>query len=184
MCLEIIEKKRNETLFFSESGLAFCMGVRNSILQNDKATLLEEKVASIGMAAIFTWALGGLFAFSGAGFVLFIIGLVASRIINRKVYGRERDVKDISEIEERLLAVIAEKEMMLNALRLKIKLKNTYKEVLFVDFHKIYSEVGEFLELVKSHDSSNLSLKYRSVYESNVRKSGEVLMALNKAYCI
>lgn len=184
MHLDIIEKKRIETLQFSKMGLEFCQGIRNSILQKDTSALIEEKIASIGMAAIFTWILSSFIFFTGVGIILFIVGLALSRLINRKVYGKEKNPEKLSKEEKAILSEIINQEKTLRKIKTFSTVKSKSKDVLFVNYVELSLEFDMFLKKIQNHDTSNLSLKYRALYSSKIKNTKKIKHSLNKAYCI
>jgi len=90
--------------------------IENNILQNDSSSKLEEKVISIGISSILVYigtAVVGLFgvATGGAGvIILFVIGWLLSKLINKKVFGSERKIENIRDDEKSLLSKLNELE--------------------------------------------------------------------------
>lgn len=148
--------------------------IENNILQKDSSSQLEEKIASIGISSIIVYigsAIVGLFgvATGGAGVViLFIIGWLLSKFINKKIFGSERKIENIKDDEKFLLERLKKIETVHQEIRDKINDKSML--VNFINYPSLKREFNELVHLLTSYDTSHLALKYRYKHSYVVNK--------------
>ncbi len=161
--------------------------VENNILQNDDSDPLEQKIMSIGIASIFVWivtSIVGLFGVATGGFIigviLFGIGWMLSKLINKTVFGTPRKIEDISDGEKALLDSIKQIESTHIAIREKIK--NNSVVVNFTDYTKLKKEFEEMLEELNSFNTIHLALKYKLKHKYVVTKYKVEVDKFHKIY--
>lgn len=140
-------------------------GIENNILQKDSSAKLEEKIMSVGISSLLVYigtAIVGLFGVATGGIgvvVLFVIGWLVSRYINKKVFGSERKIENIRDDEKVLLQRLKEIETKHKKIRDEMNSKPLI--VNFTDYLKLRREFNEFVNLLLTYNSSALALKYR-----------------------
>jgi hypothetical protein len=184
MSFDFLDEKKKLTKLYADEGMKFCKKVEDTILQNDKSAFIEEKIASIGMAAIFMWIVGFFITMTGIGIILFIIGLLLSKLINNKVYGKERKIENISPEEKSLIDRLAKHSSELKGLKMKVGIKSQYKAVLLTDFGEKRKKMTTLFSHVNSLDTKHLTLKYRANYRSLSNAQNSMNAKLNDAYQI
>lgn len=184
MTLQIIDRKQQLTKDFLKTSIKYCMQFESTLLQNDKSTIVEEKIASIGIAFVFMWLAGLLLTFTGAGIVLFLAGYVLSRIINAKIYGQERSLKMLNDEERNVLEQVDVYARRMRALKVIVSLTSQRNKVLFIDYPKHKSDLVIITDEIKQLDPQHLSIKYRSIYARLVASEGHLLNNLDQAYQI
>lgn len=136
-------------------------GIENNILQKDSSSKIEEKVISIGISSILVYigsAVVGLFGIATGGIgviVLFVIGWLLSKLINKKIFGSERKIEDIRDDEKTLLDKLHKLEARHQEIRDGINSKSII--VNFTNYPNLKREFNEFI----NYDASGLALKYR-----------------------
>lgn len=139
--------------------------IENNILQNDSSSKIEEKVISIGISSILVYigtAVVGLFGVATGGvgvIILFVIGWLLSKLINKKVFGSERKIENIRDDEKSLLSKLSELEETHKKIRDEINNKGVV--VNFTNYPNLKRELNELVNLLTTYDTSNLALKYR-----------------------
>ena len=139
--------------------------IENNILQKDSSGKLEEKIISIGVSSIIVYigsAIVGLFGIATGGVVviiLFIIGWILSKFINKIVFGSERKIENIRDDEKFLLNKLTEIETTHKNIRAEINNENMF--VNFTNYPNLKREFNELVNLLVTYDSSHLALKYR-----------------------
>lgn len=185
---EILKQKQVLTLDYAKAALKHCNKVEEVLLQNDTSVLVEEKVASIAMASTFMWVVGGIIglfvSLTGVGLVLFVIGWILSKIINRQVYGRERKVESLNSDEKELLEIITRTSVELKALAMKMKIASKARRVVCVNYPQRRFELDRLLQHIEAHNPSNLSVKYRALYVKRVASHRTLSEKLNRSYQI
>jgi len=170
MELEVLRDKQTKTKKYIDHVIKYCNKVEGAILQNDRSSQIEEKVVSIGIATVFMWLVGIFLTFTGAGIILFLIGLVLSRVINLKIYGKPRNVEKLSCEEKKLLEMMHSNVSLLKGLKIKVGLASKRNQFLFTDYPIRKAELTKLIKEVSNLDIRHLSLKYRTVY-SNLTRS-------------
>ena len=113
----------------------------------------------------------GLFGVSVAGvwgIVVFAIGWLLSRGINKKVFGDERAVTSLKEDEIVLLEKLKELHKRHEEIRNHLNDKTT--PVFFTGYVPLKREFLEMTNRLLTHNTSNLALKYRYKYAYLVKK--------------
>jgi len=159
--------------------------IENNILQKDSSSKLEEKIISIGISSILVYigtAVVGLFGIATGGvgiIILFAIGWLLSKLINKKVFGSERDIENIRDDEKSLLNRLKELEETHKKIRDNINDKSIL--VNFTNYPNLKREFNELLNLLVAYDASSLALKYRykhsyvtNKYKTEVSKFNEI----------
>lgn len=140
-------------------------GIENNILQKDSSSKIEEKVISIGISSILVYigsAVVGLFGIATGGIgviVLFVIGWLLSKLINKKIFGSERKVEDIRDDEKALLDKLYRLEEIHKNIRNEINKKSFL--VHFTNYPNLKREFNELVNLLINYDASSLALKYK-----------------------
>ena len=140
-------------------------GIENNILQKDSSSKIEEKVISIGMSSILVYigtAVVGLFGVATGGvgiIILFAIGWLLSKLINKKIFGSERKIEDIRDDEKTLLNELNKLEDTHKSIRDEINKKSLL--VHFTNYPNLKREFNELVNLLINYDVSSLALKYR-----------------------
>ena len=184
MELEVLVNKQKKTKQYIDHVIKYCNKVEGTILQNDVSTQVEEKLASIGIATVFMWLVGFFLTFTGAGIILFIIGLILSRVINSKIYGKPRNKEKINDEEKALFDLMHSYSKQLKGLKMKLGIASKRNQSLFVDYPMRKAELMKLTQQVSSLNIQHLSIKYRTVY-SKFNKSHSILAKhLNNAYQI
>ena len=140
--------------------------IENNILQNDTNNALEEKLASIAISSIIMY-LGtgfiGLFGISSSGFgaaiVLFGIGWLLSKAINKRVFGTPRKEEDLKDDELLLLSVM--KQIILAHENIRDSINNNSIIVIFKDYSKLKQDFEDVVFKLNYFNTSHLALKYR-----------------------
>lgn len=139
--------------------------IENNILQKDSADKLQEKLVSLGVSSLLVYivtAILGLFGFAIAGVwivVFFAIGWVLSKYINKKIFGVERKIDDLTEAEKSLFQKLDDVYSKHIEIREKIKDKSIL--VHFTSYPQLKREFNEVLNMLVLYDKSKLALKYR-----------------------
>lgn len=139
--------------------------IENNILQKDSSNKLEEKIISIGISSILVYmgtAVIGLFgvATGGVGVILlFIIGWLLSRYVNKKIFGSERNIESIRDDEKLVLSKLKELEETHKKIRDEINTKRVV--VNFTNYPNLKREFNVLVNLLVTYDTSSLALKYR-----------------------
>ena len=184
MELELLLNKQKKTKQYIDHVIKYCNKVEDTILQNDVSTQVEEKLASIGIATVFMWFVGFFLTFTGAGIILFLTGLILSRVINSKIYGKPRNAEKINDEEKDLLDLMHSYSKQLKRLKLKVSIASKRKQSLFVDYPKRKTELTKLTQKVSSLNVQHLSIKYRTIYSKFNKSHSKLAKHLNNAYQI
>jgi len=158
------------------------VNIENNILQKDESDPIEQKVLSIGIASLFVWigtGLIGLFGVATGGFilgiVLFIIGWILSRVINKVIFGSPRKLENISSSEKELLNTL--KEIENRHILIRDNINNKLTIVNFKDYILLRQEFENALNELNNFNAIHLALKYKlkhkyvtSKYKIEVKK--------------
>jgi len=141
------------------------LNIENNILQKDSTSKLEEKIISIGVSSILVYmgsALVGLFGVATGGFgviLLFIMGWLLSKFVNKKIFGDERSIESIRDDEKLLLNKLAEIESRHKAIR---DAMNSESGIInFTNYPHLKRELNALVNLLTTYDASSLALKYK-----------------------
>ena len=184
MELEILKDKQQSTKQLVDHVLKHCKKIEGAILQNDISTQIEEKLVSIGIASLFMWLAGLLLSLTGFGIPLFLIGLVLSKVINAKVYGKARSEENLKDEEKNLIQLLRSYSKQIKGLKMKVGLASKRNQVLFSEYPQRKGELTNLTQEIKSLDIKHLSIKYRTVYSKFVNSQNTLFMHLDHAYKI
>lgn len=158
--------------------------IEENILQKDTNAQLEEKVVSIVISSVLVYIVIGIVGLFGVsvggvwGVVVFAIGWLLSKVINKKVFGSERAVESLKEDEKLLL----EKLERLNEKHEEIRNHLSEMPVFFTDYALLRRELTEMLNRLLTYDASSLALKYRYRHAYLVKKYQNEIDAFHKIY--
>ena len=154
--------------------------IENTILQKDTTSAFEEKVMSIGVSYIFMWIVSSIIGlFVPAGFiisaVLFMIGWLLSRIINKKVFGTPRKKEDLAKYE---LEVLLSLEKVFNTHKsIRDEINKNIVLVHFKDYPKLNRQFNDITNSLNTFNTSKLAYKYKtkflfavSIYKKEIKK--------------
>ncbi|MBS4067735.1 hypothetical protein [Sulfurimonas sp. RIFOXYB12_FULL_35_9] len=158
--------------------------IEENILQKDSSAVLEEKIASIVISSVLVYIVVGIVGLFGVsvggvwGVVVFAIGWLLSKAINKKVFGSQRAVESLKEDEKLLL----EKLERLNEKHEEIRKHLTEIPVFFTNYPSLKREFGEMINRLLTYDASNLALKYRYRHAYLVKKYQNEVNTFHKIY--
>jgi hypothetical protein len=141
--------------------------IENNILQKDSSNKLEEKVVSIGISSVIMYigvGIIGLFGIATGGvgaIVLFAIGWLLSKFINKKIFGSERNVEKIRDDEKFLLEKLEGLKHTHIQIRDRMNQDKNNVFVHFTNYPTLKREFNSVLNLLTTYDRSGLALKYR-----------------------
>jgi len=146
------------------------------ILQTSSRDALLEKGVSIAFSFFIMFIVSSILSLLGgpAGFlvslILFAIGWGISKLINLKLFGKERSYENLTEDEQAFLDQLEslKKSIKSNYLRTKLRKDNIY----FGYFVRSRTELEEFHDLVSNLSTGKLAIKYRMEFESLRGKNG------------
>ena len=160
-------------------------GIESNILQKDSSSKLEEKVISIGISSVLVYigtAIVGLFGIATGGVgvvVLFAIGWLLSKFINKKIFGSERKLEDIRDDEKILLQKLHNIESTHKNIRDEMNSKSIL--VNFTNYPNLKREFNELVNLLLNYNATSLALKYRykhsyvtNKYKTQIAKFDEI----------
>lgn len=175
--IKLYDKKLNEYKLWLHDLHNLLLAVEENILQNDNSDKIEEKLVSIGISSVFVSIGSGLASLFGivaiglsGGLVLFIIGWILSKGVNKKVFGNERKLDNINEDEKKLLSGKNYVITYFRPIEKKIKIKKLRKQVAFTNYIDIKDTLTHFLIYLKEYDSSNLAIKYQRRHSNTIKK--------------
>ena len=163
--IQLLDELRSQYKIWTLKLRNASQGIENNILQNDSSSKLQEKIMSVGISSLLVYigsAIVGLFGIATGGIgvvVLFAIGWLLSRFINKKVFGSERKIENIRDDEKALLAKLKEIEVKHKNIRDEMNSKALI--VSFVHYPNLKREFNETVNLLLTYNSSALALKYR-----------------------
>ena len=158
--------------------------IEDNILQKDSSAVLEEKVVSIVISSVLVYIVVGIVGLFGIsvggvwGVVVFAIGWLLSKAINKKVFGSERALESLKEDEKLLL----EKLGRLNEKHEEIRKHPRKTPVFFTDYPLLKREFGNMIDKLLTYDASNLPLKYRYRHAYLVKKYQNEVNTFHKIY--
>jgi len=160
--------------------------IEDNILQKDSSNKLQEKIMSIGISTILVSIITGIIGLFGIALggiwtiVIFFIGWLLSKLINKKIFGSERKIEDIREDEQLLFKKIQNIESTHKKIRDEINDKS--RVVNFIDYPNLKREFNELINLLVTYNTSNLALKYRYKHSTIVSKYKLEVNKFNKIY--
>lgn len=158
--------------------------IEDNILQKDSSAVLEEKVVSIVISSVLVYIVVGIVGLFGVsvggvwGVIVFAIGWILSKVINKKVFGSQRAVESLKEDEKLLL----EKLERLNEKHEEIRKHLRETPVFFTDYPLLKREFGNMINRLLTYDASNLALKYRYRHAYLVKKYQNEVNTFHKIY--
>ena len=160
--------------------------IENNILQKDSSSKLEEKIISIGISSILVYigsTVVGLFGIATGGIgiiILFIIGWLLSKLVNKKIFGSERNIEDVRDDEKLLLSKLKELEETHKNIRDEINSKSMI--VNFTNYPNLKREFNELINLLITYDASHLALKYQHKHSYVTNKYKTEVAKFNGIY--
>ncbi len=174
--LNIYDSKLDEYYLWVKKQEIILTVVEDNILQKDSSDAIQEKLLSIGFSSILVsigtgiMSIFGLaFLAVGGGVVLFIIGLFLSKGINNKVFGKEREIEDISEEEKILLDYKNNLQNFFRPIKKKLTIKKLRHQVAFTNYLDIKNNITSFSEELQKFTPDNLAMKYRYRYNKSIQ---------------
>jgi hypothetical protein len=168
--------------------------LEETLLQNDNADKVEEKLVSIGISAFLVCIASlviGLFVSIAAGVVTgiisFVAGLVLSRIVNKKLFGNVRTVEQLTTEEVGLIEASKALNQSFSKLhkQLKVMALGSVKiksPILFTRYPVYRDRILRVQLLISNHSAENLSFKYRKRYNSLAKKYASILREFDRIY--
>lgn len=173
--LELINKLLSQYKLFTVKLKSSSTNIKNNILQNDQSTKIEEKIMSIGLSIVFVYIVTGIVGLFGVytggffvGLVLFIVGLLLSRVINKMVFGTPRTLESLTDEEKTLFDTLDTIEKKHISIRDKINDKSII--VNFTDYHLLKKEFDDLVDSFKTYSTRKLAIKYKLKHPIVVQK--------------
>jgi hypothetical protein len=161
--------------------------IENNILQKDNSAKFEEKVMSIGISSFLVYigtSLLGLFGVATGGIVvgvvLFAIGWFLSRFVNKKIFGVQRDIEDITTQEQQLLGILNDIDERYKIMSLQIRFKKIIAN--FTDYVLFKNNQKNLVRQLSNYDTSNLAYKYRFNHSLIAKKYEKLTIQFDKLY--
>lgn len=161
--------------------------IENNILQKDNSSIFEEKIVSVGLSSFLVYigtTIVGLFGIATSGFlvgvVLFIVGWMISKFINKKLFGSERKIEDISDDEQSLLKKLQEINQEYRTIGLQIRFKKLL--VGFTEYAKYKTELKDIANELILYDTSKLAIKYRVQHKLITKKYTKIANQFDAVY--
>ena len=140
--------------------------IEDIILQRDSTDAIEEKLISIGLSSLLVYiglGIAGLFGIATGGIliaiVLFPIGWIISKLINKKIFGTQRKIEDTTDEEQTLLIALQNIDEQYRTMGLQIRFKKLI--VNFTEYKKQKDDLQTIANNLETYDASPLALKYR-----------------------
>lgn len=161
------------------------VNIENNILQKDSTHLLEQKIMSITISSLFMWIVTGIVglfgvATGGLGIVLFIVGWILSKFVNKVLFGNPRKFEDISESEKELLLALKRVEDRHRSIRDSIN--NGSIVVNFSDYASLKKEFENMLFDLNNFNTRYLAIKYKFKHKYVVSKYKVEVNNFHKIY--
>lgn len=163
------------------------VNIENNILQKDDSDPIEQKILSIGIASIFVWIVTGvvgLFGVATGGFIigviLFAIGWLLSKLVNKVVFGTPRKLEDISSNEKELLNTL--KKVENRHISIRDSINNNTIIVNFKDHVSLKKEFESVLHELNNFNAIHLALKYKLKHKFVVSKYNTEVNKFHKIY--
>jgi len=161
--------------------------IENNILQKDDSDPVEQKIMSIGISMLFVWIVTSIIGHLGGstggffvGLVLFGIGWLLSKLINKTVFGTPREIEDISDGEKALLNNIKQIESTHIDIRDNINQNNVL--INFTDYTSLKKEFEDMLYMLENFNTIHLALKYKLKHKYVVTKYKVEVDKFHKIY--
>ena len=161
--------------------------IQDNILQRDSANKIEEKIISIGLSSFLVYigtAIAGLFGIATGGFlisiVLFPAGWMISKLINKKIFGDERKIDNITDEERTILKTLQSIDERYKTMGLQIRFKKI--AVNFTNFADHRAQLKSAVDSLSKYDASKLALKYRYRHSLIAKKYEKLANQFNTIY--
>lgn len=150
--------------------------IEETILQKDNSDKIEEKVVSIIISAVFVSICVSVLTFFGfhslSGFIgsviLFIIGWFLSKGINKKIFGSERKLENLSVEEKQIIDSSNDLKKHFKPITLRVRLKK--EKVYFSNYVEIKKKIEDLHSKMNMYSGSKLAYKYRYRYGKDIKK--------------
>ncbi len=153
--------------------------IKSNILQDDTSSLVEEKIISIAISSFIVYLGLGLLGLFGVGFggfvagaLLFAIGWILSKFLNKKIFGTKREIEHLKSEERELFEKLDSVLQRHQSIREKINAAQIL--VNFTDYVSLKKEFEYLLKTLKAYDVKNLAYKYRLKYPLLVAKQKKI----------
>lgn len=161
--------------------------IEDNILQKDFSSKIEEKIISIGISSFLVYiglGITGLFGIATGGFliaiVMFPIGWLLSKFINKKVFGNERKIEDTTDEEQTLLKTLQSIDEGYKTMGLQVRFKKLV--VNFTNYPEQKTQLKYIVESLSLYDASSLALKYRYKHELIAKKYEKLVNQFDTIY--
>lgn len=160
--------------------------IDDNILQKDSSSKLEEKVISIIISSVLVYVVLGIIGLFGVsvagawGIIVFAIGWILSKAINKKVFGTERTVESLKDDEKLLLEKIHLLKQRHEEIRDRLNSKTV--AVFFTDYPSLRREFQEMTNRLLTYNASSLALKYRYKHAYLAKKYQNEVETFHKIY--
>lgn len=162
------------------------INIQDNILQKDSSSKVQEKVISIAISSALVYigaAIIGVFGVSIGGvwsIVLFGIGWLLSKGINKKVFGDERKIETIADNERALFDKLNALEQKHTKIRDSINDKTLI--IFFTDYTSLKREFNEMINRLLTYNPSHLALKYRYKHALLLKKYQQEVESFHNIY--
>lgn len=150
--------------------------IEETILQKDNRDKIEEKIVSIIISAVFVSICVSVLTFFGfhslSGFVgsviLFVIGWFLSKGFNKKIFGSERKLENLSDEEKQIIDSSNDLKKYFKPITLRVRLKK--EKVYFSNYVEIKKKIEDLHSKMSMYSGSKLAYKYRYRYGKDIKK--------------
>ncbi len=161
------------------------VSIENNILQTDDSNLFEEKVASIVMSSLFVWIVTGIVglfgvATGGLGILLFAIGWILSKLLNKLLFGTPRKVENLSDSEKNLFSTL--KEIESRHISIRNSMNNNTIQVNFSNYVSLKKEFEKIIFELNTFNTKHLAIKYKMKHKYVVSKYKIEVNKFHKIY--
>ncbi len=159
--------------------------IETTLLQNDQNDQVEEKITSILIALGFMTVVSAVLGWLGlpggflVGLVFFAIGLVLSRLINRRIFGTPRQESQLQPAETAILERIRSMKATLGPTQTRLSLRR--EPVLFAYYALRSRGLKELYVHLENHNPTDLAWKYQHRYQGHAKELHSCHRAYQKA---
>lgn len=178
----LLDKLLGQYKLWTVKLLSSTKDIENNILQKGSGNNIEEKITSIIIASVLVYIVTGVLSLLGLysgefilGVIFFGIGLLFSKFLNKKIFGKERKVEDLKDDEKTLLSQLEKINEVHKQIRLTIN--DSSMVVNFCDYPKLSNEFNSMVSLLTNYNTRHLAYKYQlshkivvSKYKNQVKK--------------
>ncbi|MDD2653066.1 MAG: hypothetical protein PHX44_08465 [Sulfurimonas sp.] len=161
--------------------------IYHNILQKGSGKAIEEKLISIITASVTLYVVTGVLSFFGLytggffmGTLFFMVGLLFSRYLNKKIFGTERKEEDLKDDEKVLLSNLRAINETHKTIRGKIN--DGSMLVNFRDYARLSQEFDSMLKELREYKATHLAYKYRLSHKIAIGKYGVQVKRFNAIY--